>query len=156
MVTCHCGTSTALWGFLFYWEGVEQPVLSQQSPISGEGLPTALPVLHSVLLCLWGVHRVELDAMQCFFTTSMPGICLVLRDGALGHLGPRLAHIDSTVQIFLGWYRKANGEGTKLWRNYPSPMRPRTKLPTPPSFWILRTKISSHHLHECDFASPLL
>lgn len=102
MVTCHWHLHCIL-GFLFYWEGVEQAVLSQQSLIGGEGLPTALPVLQSILLCLWGVHCVELeqDSVQYFLITSTPGICLVLRDGALGHLGPRLAHIDSTAQIFL-------------------------------------------------------
>lgn len=162
MVTCYCGISTVFWGFLFHWEGLEQPVLSQQLPSSGEGLPTALllwsqacPSFHTPV---YGEFIVEQDSMQwwCLVYAWKDRVCLVLRDEALGHLGPRLAHIDSTAQISLCSYRKANREGTKPCRNYPSPMRTRTKSYTPPSFWILRTKIGLHHLYECDFASPLL
>lgn len=49
----------------------------------------------------------------------MPGQaepCLVLRDEIIGYLCPSLDHIYSPTQIFLCWYKKANG----LWRNYPS------------------------------------
>lgn len=110
--------------------------------------------------CLWGVHCVEekQDSMQwwCLVYAWKDRVCLVLRNEALGHLGPRLAHVDSTAQIALCSYRKANRKGTKLCGNYPSPMRTRTKSSTPPSFRILRTKIGLHHLYECDFASPLL
>lgn len=128
MVTHHCGISTAFWGFLFHSEWVEQPVLSQQPTIRGEGLPSALPLLFSCLslilhLGLWEVHCVAWTKIQCSGGVSMPGEaepCLVLRDEIIGYLGPSLDRIYSPTQIFLCWYKKANDEGPGLWRNYPS------------------------------------
>lgn len=162
MVTRCCGISTAFWGFFFHSEWVEQPVLSQQPPIRGEGLPSALPLLFSCLslilhLCLgkfivWRGPRFN-AVVVVFLCLERRSLAWYLEMKSKGILVPVWTTFIHQLRYFCAGTRRPMTKAL-VYGEIIHPLRRRTKSVTPLSFWILRTNARPHNSYECVFAIP--